>query len=382
MNGPSYNTNSLISSPMSLVPFTTSPKIHGFPVSNYQDHLDKDISPTVASSNETEFYYRQDAYGLAPEARGSIAPSPSTKSQELGHYSVADRNRRHIIHIEHTSPSIQSLYTPSHPNNDQFHSSEMSIHPMQRNNMLSTTSAPIMNVEDHYTATPQYLSERQLPPLPPRPTLQCAPNPYDITRRSSSFYFPGHTYWSTHSTTPYSCIRTPVPHDIERNSVSSYRSGSFTDSNGYSIPNTSQSSLAADTDYGSEHRNVTITGQNMPYTTESIACPQPASAYNVRKSGGEIEQGMLFNTHNKPEELMRESCVNIKDVPNCTWSPQLKRQIYVTSEGHNNYMENENMQPLSDNAAAKTLSALRIGFDHPHNHHHSYSHSLSHSQNK
>lgn len=361
-----------MSTGISLVSYTSPPKIHGLPVSNYQDQLEKDISPTVASSNEGECYYRQGAYGIASDARGSIAPSPSTTSQEFGHYAIPDRNRRQMIHIEHTSPSIQSLYTPADPNHSQFHPSDLSVHTMQRNNMLSTTSAPSMNVEDHYTATPQYLSERQLPPLPPRPTLHCGPNPYDITQRSSSFYFPGHTYWSTQST-PYSCIRTPVPHDIERNSVSSYRSGSFTDSNGYSIPNTSQSSLAADAEYGNEHRNGAITA-SIPYTTDSMTCSQPAPSYNIRKAGGEMEHGILVNTHNKPEVLLRESCVDVKEVPSYAWSPHLKRQAYVTNDGNNNHMDNENMQPLSDNAAAKTLSALRIGCDH---HHHQ-----PHSQNK
>jgi hypothetical protein len=325
---------------LSLPLFSHAPKIIPMPPTGFNSQVERDMMVPAPQSNDEDVYYRQSNYGFVPDSRGSIVSVPNGHI-ESHDYGATDRARRPAMPLTQSPQVIPSLYhTAECPTNYNSHS-DVGVTPSSRANGMSTTSAPQIN-EESYNHPQPYPPERQLPL--PRPSGPLLPALYDLQQRSSTFYHGGNTQWPAQ----YSCMRTPMGQDIERNSVSSYRSGSYAESNGYSLANTSQTSISMESEYNAnQNRNGGIPQQPVTTLPESVRCSNSVP-YDTRKPTDNCIESNSLPTHGqqKPIEMHRDQGFN-RDVPTYSWGPNLKNHghgemphhFHPLSTGENGHME-------------------------------------------
>jgi hypothetical protein len=334
-----------------LPPFGSPTKIHGMPPVQYNGQVDREILVPVSHIQVEDAYYRQNSYGMMPDSRGSVV-STSHGHPQFHDYHHSDRSRRPTLSLGPPTPIMQPIYHSPEPTS-HYNTGEVAIVPMSRGNTLTSTSSAHMN-DESFTQSQPYLLERQLPP--PHPSVSVQPNLYDMSQRSSTLYLGAHAPWPTQ----YSYMRTPIPNDIERNSVSSYRSSSFAESNSYSIPNTSQSSISVDVDYnGNDHRNGTITTRPTMTLAEPIRCSEPVMTYEMRKGPESIEVPVspLNDHHNAVEG---NANLNYgKDSKVYSWNPHYKCHSYGEVSNCNPLQSSESCHVVVDDGSSKKTSQLK-----------------------
>jgi hypothetical protein len=334
-----------------LSPFGSSTKLHGLTTAPYNGHVDKEILVPVPHIHDEDAFYRQHNYGMMPDSRGSFVPT-SHGHPGFHDYNHPDRSRRPTLPLGQSTPIMQSIYHNQEPTTP-YNAGDVTVLPVSRGNALGSTSSPHMS-DEHYTQSQPYLSERQLPP--PHPSVPVLPNIYDMSQRPSALYLGAHAPWPTQ----YSYMRTPIPNDIERNSVSSYRSSSFTDSNGYSLPNTSQSSLSVDVEYnGNDHRNEVISTRPTIPLAEPIRCSEPVMTYEIHKGPENIEVPLVApHEHHKPVEINGEFSYG-RDSKAYIWRSNYKGNSYGEVSNSNQCPGSEISQDMLDNNTPKRIYTLK-----------------------
>jgi hypothetical protein len=331
-----YANSPITQSNLSLPLFPPTPKIISVPHSGFNGQVERDIMVPVAQPNEEDVYYRQGNYGFVPDSRGSIVSVPNGHIDSHD-YGTVDRARRSAIPLAHSPQPIPALYHNSESPTSYSSQNEVSVTPVSRINGMPTTSAPHIN-EDSHNHHQAYPPERQLPL--PRPSGSLLPTLYDVQQRSSTFYHGSNTQWPAQ----YSCLRTLMGQDNERNSVSTYRSGSCADSNGYSLGNTSQTSISMESEYNASQRgNNGILLQPVTTLTETARYSDPV-AYDDRKSLTD-SPSLPAHSHQKPAEPNRDQGFT-KDAPAYGWGPNFKNHshgelphhFHPLSTGENGHM--------------------------------------------